>query len=78
MGLDGELEMMDRLAAYLGELTTVVGHAGRVRPLMAYCAGLLDAGPAQCGDDGGGDEAGMRSRAAPEPHAHRRRFRVAG
>jgi SRSO17 transposase len=41
MGLDGEQEMMDRLAAYLGELTTVVGHAGRVRPLMAYCAGLL-------------------------------------
>jgi SRSO17 transposase len=41
MGLDGELEMMHRLAAYLGELTTVVGHAGRVRPLIDYCAGLL-------------------------------------
>jgi SRSO17 transposase len=41
MGLEGELEMTHRLAAYLGELTTVVGHAGRVRPLMAYCAGLL-------------------------------------
>jgi SRSO17 transposase len=41
MGLDGELEMTRRLAAYLGELTTVVGHANRVRPLMDYCAGLL-------------------------------------
>jgi len=41
MSLDGELEMTHRLAAYLGELTTVVGHANRVRPLMDYCAGLL-------------------------------------
>jgi SRSO17 transposase len=41
MGLDGALEMMHRLAAYLGELTTVVGHASRVQPMMAYCAGLL-------------------------------------
>src|SRR5215470_14861539 len=41
MGLDGELEMTHRLAAYLGELTTVVGYAGRVGSLMAYCAGLL-------------------------------------
>ena len=41
MGVDGELEMTHRLAAYLGELTTAVGHAGRVRPMMSYCAGLL-------------------------------------
>ena len=41
MGLDGELEMTHRLAVYLGELTTVVGHADRVRPLMDYCTGLL-------------------------------------
>ena len=41
MGLDSAVEMMHRLAAYLGELTTVVGHAGRVQPMMAYCAGLL-------------------------------------
>jgi SRSO17 transposase len=41
MGLDGELDMTHRLAEYLGELTTVVGHAGRVQPMMAYCAGLL-------------------------------------
>jgi hypothetical protein len=42
--------MTHRLAGYLGELATVVGHAGRVRPLMAHC----------------GDEAGVRSRSAPE------------
>lgn len=41
MGVDGELEMTHRLTAYLRELTTVVGHANRVRPLMDYCAGLL-------------------------------------
>ena len=41
MYLDGKLEMTHRLAAYLGELTTVVGHASRVRPVMDYCAGLL-------------------------------------
>jgi SRSO17 transposase len=41
MNLDGELGMTHRLAAYLGELTTVVGHANRVRPLMDYCGGLL-------------------------------------
>jgi hypothetical protein len=39
MGLDGELEMTRRLAAYLGELTTVIGHAGRVHPMMAYWLG---------------------------------------
>jgi SRSO17 transposase len=41
MSLDGELETTHRLAAYLGELTTVAGHANRVGPLMDYCAGLL-------------------------------------
>jgi hypothetical protein len=41
MGLDGADGMTGRLAAYLGELTTVVGHAGRVQPMMAYFAGLL-------------------------------------
>ena len=41
MYLDGKLEMTHRLAAYLGELTRVVGHASRVRPVMDYCAGLL-------------------------------------
>jgi len=41
MGLDSELEITRRLAAYLGELTNVAGHADRVRPLRDYCAGLL-------------------------------------
>jgi SRSO17 transposase len=41
MGLDSELEMTHRLAAYLGEVTKVVGHADRVGPVHAYCAGLL-------------------------------------
>jgi SRSO17 transposase len=44
MGLDAEhsvLEMTHRLAAYLGEVAQVAGHADRVRPLRDYCAGLL-------------------------------------
>jgi hypothetical protein len=41
MSLDGELQMTSRFATYLGELTTVVGHASRVSPVMDYCAGLL-------------------------------------
>jgi SRSO17 transposase len=41
MGLDNQLEMTHRLAAYLGEVTSVVGHADRVGPVHAYCAGLL-------------------------------------
>ena len=28
-------------AAYVGELTSVIGHADRARPLNDYCAGLL-------------------------------------
>jgi len=31
----------DRLAAYIGELASVIGHADRVAPLRDYCAGLL-------------------------------------
>jgi SRSO17 transposase len=41
MGPDDKLGMAHRLAVYLGELARVVGHAARVGPLMAYCAGLL-------------------------------------
>jgi SRSO17 transposase len=41
MGLDSAFETARRLAAYLGEVAKVVGHANRVRPLMDYCAGLL-------------------------------------
>jgi len=42
MGLDGEREITDRLATYLGELTKVVGHGDRAKPLRDYCAGLLE------------------------------------
>lgn len=31
----------DRFSAYVGELTTVVGHADRAGPLRDYCSGLL-------------------------------------
>ena len=31
----------DRFAAYVGELTKVVGHADRAGPLRDYCSGLL-------------------------------------
>jgi SRSO17 transposase len=35
------LEGTPRFAAYVGELTSVIGHADRARPLNDYCAGLL-------------------------------------
>jgi SRSO17 transposase len=41
MSLDDHFETARRLAAYLDEVAKVVGHADRVRPLRAYCAGLL-------------------------------------
>jgi SRSO17 transposase len=41
MSLDSEFETARRLAAYLSEVASVVGHADRVRPLRDYCAGLL-------------------------------------
>jgi SRSO17 transposase len=41
MGLDGELKTAHRLAAYLGEVAKVAGHADRTGPLMDYCGGLL-------------------------------------
>jgi SRSO17 transposase len=41
MDLDSQFETVRHLAAYLGEVTKVVGHADRVRPLRDYCAGLL-------------------------------------
>ncbi len=31
----------DRFAAYLDEIVSVLGHAGRVEPARAYCMGLL-------------------------------------
>jgi len=41
MGLGSELEHADRFAAYVNELTKVIGHADRERPFRDYCAGLL-------------------------------------
>jgi SRSO17 transposase len=41
MGHDGEMTIADRFAAYVGELTKVVGHSDRVGPLRDYCSGLL-------------------------------------
>ncbi len=41
MGLGSELEHADRFAAYVNEVTKVIGHADRKRPFRDYCAGLL-------------------------------------
>ena len=41
MGLGIELEHADRFAAYICEVTKVIGHAGRTVPLRDYCAGLF-------------------------------------
>lgn len=35
------MRIADRFAAYVGELTKVVGHADRAGPLRDYCSGLL-------------------------------------
>ena len=41
MGLGSKLEHADRFAAYVNELTKVIGHADREGPFWDYCAGLL-------------------------------------
>jgi SRSO17 transposase len=41
MGLGSKLEHADRFAAYVNELTKVIGHADREGPFRDYCAGLL-------------------------------------
>src|SRR6266852_3867710 len=41
MGMVIRPQASDRFAAYMGELTTVIGHADRVVPLRDYCSGLL-------------------------------------
>ena len=40
MGLGSKLERADHLEAYIGEVTSVIGHADRAGPLRDYCAGL--------------------------------------
>ena len=41
MNLEGTEDSASRFAAYVGELTSVIGHADRARPLRDYCAGLV-------------------------------------
>src|ERR1700693_5883890 len=41
MNLEGTEDSASRFAAYVEELTSVIGHADRTRPLNDYCAGLL-------------------------------------
>jgi SRSO17 transposase len=41
MGLESELKHADRLAAYINDVTKVIGHADREEPFRDYCAGLL-------------------------------------
>jgi SRSO17 transposase len=41
MNLDETADSASRFAAFVGELTSVIGHADRARPLRDYCAGLL-------------------------------------
>jgi SRSO17 transposase len=43
MALGTELEHADRFAAYVNELTKVLGHADREKPFRDYCAVLLAA-----------------------------------
>src|SRR5271170_7416484 len=43
MDLDTIMDGADRFAAYVEELTRVIGHADRAAPLRDYCAGLLTA-----------------------------------
>jgi SRSO17 transposase len=43
MDLDTIMDGADRFAAYVEELTRVIGHADRAAPLRDYCAGLLAA-----------------------------------
>ncbi len=41
MGMVLRSEVSDHFAAYVGELTKVIGHADRAAPLRDYCGGLL-------------------------------------
>jgi SRSO17 transposase len=41
MNLEGMEDSASRFAAFVEKLTSVIGHADRVRPLNDYCAGLL-------------------------------------
>ncbi len=41
MNLNATEDSASRFAVYLGELTSVIGHADREQPLNDYCAGLM-------------------------------------
>jgi len=41
MGLGNRTAIADRFAAYVGELTKVIGHEDREGPQRDYCSGLL-------------------------------------
>jgi len=41
MNLEGAADSASRFVAFVEELTRVIGHADRDRPLRDYCAGLL-------------------------------------
>src|SRR5438067_9278628 len=41
MNLEGAADSASRFAAFVEELTSVIGHADRARPLNDYCVGLL-------------------------------------
>src|SRR3984893_5234625 len=41
MNLEGTEDSASRFAPYIEELTSVIGHADRARPMNDYCAGLL-------------------------------------
>jgi SRSO17 transposase len=41
MNLGRMEDSVSRFETYIAKLTTVVGHADRVRPMNDYCAGLL-------------------------------------
>ena len=80
MGHNVKMAIADRFAAYVGELTKVVGHADRAGPLRDYCSGLLAMkGRRRNGQpDGGGDRAGSGFGAAPKAAAFRRECNVVG
>jgi SRSO17 transposase len=41
MGLPRSGDAASRFLAYVEDLTTVIGHADRARPLRDYCVGLM-------------------------------------
>jgi SRSO17 transposase len=41
MGLTKSGDVASRFSAYIGGLASVIGHAGRTKPLRDYCTGLM-------------------------------------